>query len=279
MKWTRTFLLGMWDLWNEAKPDRMAAALAFFSLFGFIPLLYIALLVAGFFLSDVSVLQQVLGQLASALGPQTSSFVQDLIISQSQRQTSDSLLLSLINLAILLFVASGLFGALEDILNAIWGNPFPSEQGLIALIRTQFLAFLLVIGVGLVIVLLTATDFLLALLARFLNLSTLMGFLNSALLVVFTVVGFAILYRILARKKAPGRYVWLGAVAAAVLFNLGKWFFARFLQITNFSSAYAAAGVLAIILLAVYSSALIFLVGAMLIRVVPETQNKVRNNG
>jgi membrane protein len=216
---------------------------------------------------------------ASALGPDTASFVRDLIVSQSQRQTSDSLVLSVVNLAILLFVASGLFGALEDILNAIWGNPFPAEQGVIALIRTQFLAFLLVIGVGLVIVLLTATDFLLALLARFFDLSTSLGFLNSAVLVFFTIVGFGILYRLLARKKAPWRYIWLGAVAAAVLFNLGKWFFAWFLQITNFSSAYAAAGVLAVILLAVYYSALIFLVGAMLIRVVPETQNKVINNG
>lgn len=176
MKWARTFLLGMWDLWNAAKPDRMAAALAFFSLFGFIPLLYIGLLVAGFLLSDVSAMQQVLGQVASALGPETASFVRDLILSQAQRQTSDSLLLSLINLAILLFVASGLFGALEDILNAIWGNPFPAEQGVIAVIRTQFLAFLLVMGVGFVIVLLSATDFLLALLARFLSLSTSLGF-------------------------------------------------------------------------------------------------------
>ena len=279
MKWVRAFLLGMWSLWNAVKPDRMAASLAFFRLFALVPLLYIALLVAGFFVKDTVVVQQVLEQVTFALGPETAFFVRDLMVSQAQRQTSDSLLISLINLGVLLFVASGLFGALEDILNTIWGNPFPAEHGILAMIRTQFLSFLLVIGVGLMIVLLSATDFLIAVLSRVLDLSSTLGLLNGTLLIVLNILGFGILYRILARKKARWRYIWLGALVATVLFNAGKWLFGWYLQFTNFSPLYAAAGVLAVILVAVYFAALIFLVGAMLIRVVPETHNKMIKNG
>lgn len=273
-KWLRTFALGMWELWTTAKPDRMAAALAFYSLFALIPLLYIALLVAGFFLNDQLVVQNMIEQLSKVLGTETGNFIRDLIVGQAQRQTNDSILISLFNLAVLLYIASGLFGSLEDMLNLIWGNPFPSDKGILAILRTQFLAFVLVIGVGLVIVLLTTTDFVLSVLARFINPNVSLSFLNNLLFFVFTVAGFGFVYRVLARTKVPWRFTWLGALVAGLGLALGRWLFGFYLQITNFGSIYAAAGVLVVLLLAVYYSALIFLAGAMFVRVVPETQAK-----
>jgi membrane protein len=98
-------------------------------------------------------------------------------------------------------------------------------------------------------------------------------------LFLLTLVGFAVVYRVLARKKPAWRMVWLGALVAALLFSLGRWFFGWYLQLSNFGSVYATAGVLAVILLAVYYAAIIFLVGAMIIRVVPDTFAKLESKG
>lgn len=262
----RAFAGELAQAWTADKPDRLAAALAFFALFSFVPLLYIALVVADFFLNDQVVQAQVLSQMQRTLGAQTAAFVQELVNRQVQRRAGDSLLISLIGFAILLYFASGLFAMLEDMLNMIWRNPFPSRHGLLYIVRTRLLSFVLVLGVGLFLIATTVASFIVEQVGVRLQLESSIFLTNGVVLFLITACSFAILYRVLARVKPPWGALWLGALIAAFLFNLGRWFFGLYVELSRLDSVYATASALAVVLLAIYYGALIFLVGAILIR-------------
>ena len=132
MKRIVAVLKEFWDLWNKVKPERMAAALAFFGMFSFVPLLYIALTVASFFLNNSVLVDEVMTRIANILGPETADFIRSMLANTAQKQSGGSLLTSLIGLAVLLYAASRMFTTLEDMLNTIWGNPSPANQGVLA---------------------------------------------------------------------------------------------------------------------------------------------------
>ena len=276
MRFLRFVGEGLWEGWNDAKPDRMAAALAFFSMFSFVPLLYIALTVAGWVLNDAAVVRQLYVQLARTLGPETTQFIQDLLVRTAQQNSGQSWLATLVSILVLLYIASGLFSALEDMLNIIWQNPFPAHQGLFAILRVQLLAFVMVLGVGLLFIGLTVASFFVEWLGSTLRLETALIALNGFVLFGVTVVTFALIYRVLARTKMQWRAVWAGALGGAIFFTVGKWLFGVYLAVANLSTAFAAASVLAIMLLAVYYGALCFLIGALLVRVLPAAYAKTQ---
>lgn len=263
----RAIAVGMWNGWNRYKPDRMASSLAFLGMFSFVPLLYIALVVAGIFLNDEQVLQQVGRAFGQTLGPDTTAFIQRMLATTAQQRTTSSVVISVINFGILLWAASGLFTTLEDQLNTIWGNPFPTERPYLAVIRTQLLAFLFVLALGLVFVVLTVGSFAFDLLAAWFQLPNAAQVANALLPTLVTIVCFGLTYRILARVKPRWRDIWLGALFAGVLLSVGRWLFSFYLLLTNFGSLFAAASTLAVLLLGIYWAALIYLLGALLIGV------------
>jgi membrane protein len=232
--------------------------------------LYVALTIAGFFLNDEILIRELFSRLEQNFGRDTTVFVQSMLINTARQQQGTSLLVTLIGLAVLLYIASGLFLNLEDMLNTIWRNPFPGRGGILPVLRNQFLAFILVIGVGLVFVAMTIASFLLSIFGSGVERAGVTAVVDLSLMYVGTTIAFAMLYRILARVKPPWRAIFIGALGAALLLGVGRWVFGLYVQLSNLSSAFGAATALAVLLLGIYYIALIFLVGAMIIRVVPE---------
>ncbi len=256
----------MWETWNVDKPDRMAASLAYFGMFSFVPLFYVGLAVAGLVLNNQAVWQEVGSRLSRVLGTDVTAFIVDQLAITANRQEGLSVLSGIIGLGSMLYVASGLFVTLEDMLNTIWHNPFPTEQGILAVVRQQFVGFALVIAVGLSFVIMTATTFVIGLLGGTTEANTILGLANLIVSFVSTTVAFALLYHLLARVKPSWGAIWTGAFAAALLWTIGKLAFGLLLQFSNIQSAFAAASTLAVVLLGIYYGALMFLAGAMLIR-------------
>jgi membrane protein len=84
---SRLFLTELYAAWNAHRPSRLAAALAYYSMFSIAPMLYIALMVAGIFADEVTLADRLFEQLAQNLGPEMSQFLQDVIVSTSQSTT------------------------------------------------------------------------------------------------------------------------------------------------------------------------------------------------
>ncbi len=253
--------------WNSDNPMRLAAALAYYSMFSFAPMLFIALTVAGLFIDTLAVADQLFDQMADTMGSETAKFIQDMVISASQRTTSSNPLTSLISLGALLYAATGLFAQLKYSLNIIWQAPPSTRGGIIDYILTRLLAFVMVLGVGLILILATTLSFLASIFTSFFNFGSEMLAGNIIGFVGLAALSFAIIYKLLPDVKIAWRDVWLGAVITAILFGIGRWGLGFYLSHSNVSSAFDAAGVLAIVLIVIYYAAQIFLFGAIFTKV------------
>jgi membrane protein len=185
----------------------------------------------------------------------------------SQAVTGGSLLATVIGFVALLFAASGLFAQLQYSLNTIWGVPPPAQRGLIAIIRNRLFAFVGVLGLGLLLVIATVIGIILSAFSTVLGIDSSLQIVDSATVVAFAAVAFALIYKVLPDVDIGWRDVWLGALITALLFAVARWLLSLYLSIADIGSAFGAAGALAVILVAIYYLALIFLFGAVFTKV------------
>ena len=266
MKWKRINGLAK-ETFNEFFEDRafrLGAALAYYSIFSIAPLLIIVIALAGFFLGEQAVREQIQQQLRDWVGEQGTAAIVSMV---GAHKPATSLLTTIIGLIVLLFGASGVFGQLQDSLNVIWEVQPKPGRGIWGFIRSRFLSFAMVLGVGF---LLLVSMVISALLSAF------TGALGSALpmpglvahalnfIVSFLVITllFAMIFKVLPDARVRWRDVWMGAIFTALLFSVGKYFLGFYLGRASTTSSYGAAGSLVIVLLWVYYSSLILFFGA-----------------
>lgn len=251
--------------WNEDKVARLAAALSFYAVFAMAPVLIIALAVAGQVLGPVEVQKQLLQQLTATIGPQGASLIQSML--ENARNPTDSLVASIFSLVTLILGAAGAFGQLQDALNTIWEVQARTGRAIHQLLAEKFLSFLMVIGLGfLLLATLIISTALSALTVPAGSPTTsaagLLGIINLfASFGVLTLV-FAVILKVIPDVHLRWRDVWPGALLTAVLFTPGKYAIGLYLAHSSVGSTYGAAGSLVIILLWIYYSAQIFLLGA-----------------
>ena len=109
----RTFISELYTAWSTHQPARLAAALAYYGMFSFAPMLFVVLTVAGLFIDELAMADQIFDRLALYLGPDTATFIQEMVINASQRTAGATTLSSLISLGALLYAATGLFANLK----------------------------------------------------------------------------------------------------------------------------------------------------------------------
>jgi membrane protein len=241
------------------------ASIAYFTLFSIAPLIVIAVAVAGAVFGDEAVSGAVSAQLRGLLGDDAAKAVEAMVAAA--RGKDASALAGVVGLGTLLFAASGTFGALQSALNAIWKTETPDEGGITALVRAKLAAIGLVAATAfLLLVSLVASAAIAAfgawatawlpgggLLLQAVEVAVSLGLLTAL---------FAAVYKVLPDRRMAWRDVLVGAFATAVLFAVGKTAIALYIGYVAIGSAYGAAGSLVVVLVWVYYSALIFLLGA-----------------
>jgi len=262
----RAFIKDIIDEWGSHTPHRQAAALAYYGMFSFAPMLFIALTVAGLFINELAMVDEITGRMNQLLGPETTQFIQEMVIGASERTSSGSLITSLISFGALLYAATGLFAQLKYSLNVIWDVPPSAQAGIVNYILTRLLAFALVISIGLMLILATVVNIFSSILTSFFGVIE-MPFDDIFSFVAIVAVSIAVLYKILPDTKVSYRDVWLGALITAALFGVGRWGLGFYLTHSNVSNAFQAAGALAIVLIAMYYCAQLFLFGAIFAKV------------
>jgi membrane protein len=168
--------------------------------------------------------------------------------------------------------ASGLVRELKTALNTVWEVQPRPGGGLWGMVRDRFLSFALVLGVGfLLLVTLVISAALAALQGRFhggvgawATVFQIVGFVVDFVLTAFLI---ALIFKFVPDVRLRWRDVAPGAVVTAMLFTAGKFAIGAYLGRATVGSAYGAAGSLAIVLLWVYYSAQILLLGAELTQV------------
>ncbi len=257
----------VYQIWITERPSTLAAALAYYGMFSLAPLIYVAFSVAGIVLDEASVANQFFNRLENVMGAETAQFIQEAVYSLEQTSTGGSYLWSIISFLALLFAASGMFFQLQYALNTIWNVPAPERGETKNFIRQRLFSFLMVIGVGLLLIIMAAASLLLSWITSFLNIDAPgTGYTLLAFLAVAT-VSFALIYKILPNISISWRDVWIGAAVTAVMVIFGGLIIGFYLSRSSATSALQAAGSVAVVLLGIRYMAQIFLIGAVFTRV------------
>jgi membrane protein len=257
--------------WFDHRASSLGAALAYYTLFSITPILIIAVAIAGYVFGAASAQTQVLAQLQALIGDAGAAAIRELLLNAHYSDKRG--LAASVGVITLVVGATSVFGELQNALEKIWQTPLPvREVGWWHYIRGRVLSVGMVLGVGfLLLVSLVASAALAALggwLGTFLpQLQIVLPMLDLLLSFGMTVVLFAMIYKYVPRESIPWSDVWIGAVVTALLFTVGKSLIGIYLGKSSFNSAYGAAGSLIVLLLWIYYSAQIFLLGAEFTRV------------
>jgi membrane protein len=265
------FAKEIYRIWATERPGQLAAALAYYGMFAFAPVIFIAFWVAGFFIDQLSAVNQFYVRLENLLGPEVAEMIQDSVEAIANSTAGSSVIATVISVVALLLAASGLFYQLQFALNKIWGVPTPERGQTTGLIRQRLFSFLMVIGVGLMLILATLTNVVITWFGSLFSLSPSMPVLNVLGFLGIATLAFALIFKILPEAEITWRDVWIGAIVTAILIALALFIFGAYLSRGNVGSAFEAAGAFAVLLIGIYTIAQVFLFGAMFTRVFAAT--------
>jgi len=252
--------------WIDDGASSMGAALAFYSLLSMAPVLLMVITVAGLFFGEDAARGALIGELRELFGATGAQAVEAILIASSARQGS---MLSLaIGIVMILVGATTVFAELQNALDRIWRvGPDDVGSAVRQLVRVRMMSFGLILGVGFLLavsLVLTAAitafgDFW----SRwFIGAETLLQLLNTLLGFGLITSLFALIFKALPSVFIPWRDVWIGAALTSLLFSVGKYLIGLYLGTAAVSSSFGAAGALVAIVVWVYYSAQIFLLGA-----------------
>lgn len=240
------------------------AAMAFYATTSLAPILLIVVAIAGLVFGHDAAQLALSAQISGLMGPESAD-----LLKTALESASDSLYgtwAAIIGLVTLLVAASGVFGEMQQSLNTIWKIE-PQGNSLSRLVRARAASLGLVAALGFLLLVSLIASAAISALGDFINaylpfgtiiLSGINGVVSFALISVM----FAAIYKVLPDRTLEWRDVAIGAVGTAALFTLGKSLIGWYIGTSAVASSYGAAGGLLVILLWVYYSSEIFLLGA-----------------
>ena len=251
--------------WQKDKASRIAAALAYYTVFSISPLLVIAIAIAGKFFGQEAAQAEITQQLTALVGEDGVKPI--LLALNNISQPKIRGIASLISIGVLFLGASGMFAQLQDALNTVWNvKPHPG-QGIMPFIRKRISSFLMVLVIGFLVVLSLILSTVVSAMSKyqldFLPGSTLLwehlDFILSLGLMTFV---FGLMFKYVPDVRIAWKDVLVGSIITALLFLFGKFLLGLYLSKGSLGSAYGAAGSLIVFLAWVYYSAQIILLGA-----------------
>lgn len=250
------------DGFVEHEAMTRGAAIACYTLFSIAPLLVVSVAIAGFFFGASTVSTQLTAQLTGLVGREGAQAIFGMVEAGSAG--GKGTFAAVVGIVVLLVSASGVFAELQTALNIIWraeSKPFSA----MSLVRARALSIGLVAATGFLLLTSLVVSALLSAFGDWITgylpaLKWLLVIVNLLVSFLLVAVLFAAIYKVLPDRHLSWRDVGVGALITAFLFNLGKTLIALYLA--NFGGNYGAAGALVVVLLWVYYSAQVFLLGA-----------------
>ncbi|HEX5125222.1 MAG TPA: YihY/virulence factor BrkB family protein [Rhodocyclaceae bacterium] len=254
--------------WLSDRCASMAAALAFYAAFSMAPMLVIVIAVAGFFFGPQAVEGRLFSDIAGLVGKEGATALQAMVASAWKADRSGWT--ALISVIAVFFGASATFAQLNTSLNTIWRVPSTqARQALFSLVKVRLISFGLVIGIAFLIMVLLVMDAVLSFVVEWIvgasaDARQWIQLIQHGTILIVLTAAFGAMLKVLPETPVRWPSVWLGAGTAAVLFDVGKNLFGLYLARAGTANAFGAAGSLAVLLMWLYFSSAVFLLGAEL---------------
>ena len=254
------------NAWLDDYAPSMGAALAFYTLFSIAPLLLIVISVAGFFFGEAAARMEIFAQISQLVGEDSATTLDTVLVSLDQ--PAASAVGMLVGLGTLLVGATSVFVELQNAMDRIWQvPPRPEFSGVRDFFRVRLLSLGLVLGIGFLLMVSLVLSALMAALGKwwapwFGEFAVVADAVNFGVTLAFITAVFAMIYKWMPRTHVAWGDVWIGALFTALLFTVGKTLIGLYIGRSAVASVFGAASSLVVLLLWVYYSAQIFLLGA-----------------
>ncbi|WP_017301361.1 YihY/virulence factor BrkB family protein [Nodosilinea nodulosa] len=260
-------LTAAFQQWNRDKASRLAAALAYYTLFSLAPLLILVIAIASLFFDSATVREQLMGQVESLVGGTSADFVRTVLDNANRPGGDSGWVASIISLILLVVGATGVLTQLQLSLNTIWNVEVRPDVGIMDLVRKRLLSLGMILVIGFLLLVSLVVSSVIAGLSNYLHtlapgLDSLVQLLNFVVSFGITTVLFALIFKYLPDVLITWGDVWFGAATTAILFSLGKFLIGLYLGHSSFGSSYGAAGSVIILLVWIFYSAQILFFGA-----------------
>jgi membrane protein len=240
------------------------AAIAFYTVTSIAPVLLIVIAIAGLAFGRDAAQNAITEQLSGLMGRQTAEVLQTAVASAASK--SSGVVATIIGIITLMVTASGVFGEMQTALNVIW-KATPEGSTVSQLIRARAASLGLVAALGFLLMVSLVVSTLLTAFGHYLDSilpfgQVILTGLNVVVSLVLISFLFAAIYKVLPDRDLEWGDVVVGAVVTGVLFTIGKSLISWYIGSSAVASSFGAAGALIVLLLWVYYSAQIFLLGA-----------------
>lgn len=257
------------ELFTEFGKDgaiSLAAALSYFTVFSIAPMLVIVIAVSGLFLGHDAVNGKLYEQLAGLLGANAAEQIQEVV--KNVYISGKANLATLVSVGALLFSATAVVGQLKRVLNLAWSIKEDPENNILAYLKNRLLSLTFILSLGFVFLVSLGLNSVAAffseeILTHFPYASKVFTYTIPILLsTLITLIVFALLFKFLPDAIIAWRDVFAGALFTTVLFTVGKYLIGLYIGNSNITSTFGSAGALASLMLWVYYSAMILILGA-----------------
>lgn len=244
----------------------MAAALSFYSLFAFAPVILVMLSLTRLFFVDIVTQQKLFMEVQLLLGTQIADVVQNIIKIILTDPDIDNFAYWA-GIAGLCLGASSIFVQLERSVHTLWNidsNPNPSIKTRVKQ-RLSSLVLLIITSILLLIILLSnlfVSIFTLTFIKALEWPIMFNTFTQTGVLFLSVMLLFALIFRYVPRGKIAWQDIIVGSGLTAILYMLGKYVLELYFHYATIGSLFGAAGSLIIFLLWLYYTSLIFFFGA-----------------
>jgi membrane protein len=261
--------------WLDDRAPSMGAALAYYTAFSLAPLLVIVIAVAGLAVGHEGAQMAIVAQMRDLLGDAGGDAIAGMLA-----QTSDlghGVFALGVGIVALLLGATTAFAELEDDLDRIWHAEPRSANGLINMLRGRLLSFGMVLCVGFLLTVSLVVNAAISSLGQHMFGSTeaILQFLNLAASIAVTTILFAAIYKILPNVRIAWSDVWVGALVTSVLFAVGRWLIGLYIGKSAVAATFGSAGPFVALMVWIYYSTQIFLLGAEFTYVVARARERV----
>ena len=261
MKTTIDLLKNVFTHFSNSNTFEKGAALAYYTVFSFLPMLVIVVSLLGIFFGEAAVSGELFSQMESFLGENGANEIETLL--KNQHKNHNSTLTSILGFATLALSATGMFNQINVSFNAIWRLQPKPKSSILKYITTHLNAFSILIIVGFLLILSTTINSFFykhsnSMPEAYQNLHIYEHFVSITLLSLV----FAIMYKYLGDAIVPWKTAFVTGIFTSILFAIGKLGIGIYLGHSSISTTFGTASIIALLMMWVYYTSQIIFLGA-----------------
>lgn len=264
---------GLWSVlkktfegFNRDNVMKMSASLAYYTIITIGPLLIVILFLAGLIFSKEEAEASLIEQVQELMGPGTANQIRQIISNAAV--SGGSFVASVFGFAVLALGATTVFTDMQNSLNRIWQLRPRPDSGWSSVIFTRLMSFVLIGGIGFLLIVSLVVNALLDILLdklreKFPDITVYVVYISN-MVISFLIIAamFGLIFKVLPDAKIRWRNVIPGALFTAFLFIIARFGIGFYLSKSDVGSTYGAASSIILLLLWVYYSSVVLYTGA-----------------